>query len=581
MFAHQVVEQLLAECRCVGVRPEAREDESSGSAPRVARVPCLVRRRWSLYIAPTHPSPSSAALLAAIPHRRLPPLTSLTLDLRHARAGSFCWCRRGPLWPNRCTPPSATTSASSLAAARAPHCPPPATHRYILTRGGVPTAVRLPAQRAPTAAAPLPPLAPATWSPLRWSLPRSHAQAQRAQYAAELRAQIEAKEAARNAERAHSLRQSVALLELRRRAGNAVLPERPVAAPPSAGGAASGMGCTDMQRGGQLQEAGHGGWAGEAPPPAHHQRQAAPWQGSEQRAADPQAAWSPPYALLPPAPAPGWAEPEARWGWSDAPASAEQPLYRTRLLPQGYPPSAGPAMPSDGFHSAAPVQPSQLLVQAPWGTGLPLPPLQPQPFQAAAARAPFGTDLSAPPPQLARSSSLRMQLQSSHAAGGGLLPWADVPTCTPHKGCCGGGASRLAPIGGGELEGQAVREALAQRRAAYKADLEAQMRLKQELQRQVGRLASAGQCMAAAVSPLYSALHPCTCPHPLRLLALTLTWRRSGSRTGNMTLASPGRLRRWLRGQRQAGTAAAAVRCVTGRGASLLTSTRCVQGQGS
>lgn len=355
----------------------------------------------------------------------------------------------------------------------------------------------------------------------------------KADYAAELRAQIAAKEAARQAEREHSLRQSAAHLALRQAAPSAVLPMPARLAAPlqPAVDAHSGAGtatraitqqpASSLQQHGEQPAAPWSAMAARAPAPPTAARQygwedevpggwqaAAPysmppsapaatggqwWHDAEQLGghcaavpSEPRIAGSLPGGLRggwPPTDHPGWQEPQpaALRGWMDDAAPAPLPPVRQPPLQQAAP-LLRPAMP--------PLQPSPPFLPSYPAGGISEPPLPPN-HGAVVSRAPFGNDLQPPQPPPARSRSLR--LQPGAAAGPGMPPWGvfhpgAVPACAVGSPATAAAAAagRLAAFGAEQVEGRVARQAQEAKQAAYKAELEAQMAAKEERRRQVG-----------------------------------------------------------------------------------------------
>lgn len=364
----------------------------------------------------------------------------------------------------------------------------------------------------------------------------------KADYAAELRAQVAAKEAARQAERENSLRQSAAHLALRQAAPSAVLPmpSRRAAAPLQPVDAARSLAALPTQPSAQqaprsmqqheeqapaiwhslpppsaAQQYGWedsevpGGWGAAAahhslPPPAPPTAGGPWWDGAEQwgrhgmvQPADPR----PAAAALTSGPLGGWptnghstwqeARHAAPSGWMDEPAPVPPPPVQQQALlqaatpvPLGLPP----------FHAGAPSLPS---IQVPTAAA-------PPNYGVVVAMAPFGNDLQALQQPPARSRSLRLP----PGAGGGAAqppPWvlsqpgAAASVAAASSPTRADGAGRLAAIGAAALEGQAARQAQEAKRAAYKAELEAQMAAKEERRRQVGGRIQACMCQQLAV----------------------------------------------------------------------------------
>lgn len=361
-------------------------------------------------------------------------------------------------------------------------------------------------------------------------LPPQHT---KADYAAELRAQIAAKEAARQAEREHSLRQSAAHLAVRQAAPSAVLPMPARLAAPlqpavdAHSGAGTATRAITQQPASSLQKHGEqpaapwsvmaahapalptaarqygwedeapGGWQAAAqysmPPSAPTATGRQWWHAAEQLGghcaampSEPRFVGSLPGGLLGGWPAtyhPGWQEPQpaALRGWMDDAAPAPYPPVRQPPLQQAAQ-LLRPAMP--------PLQPSPTFLPSDQAAGTSEPPLPPN-HGAVVSRAPFGNDLQPPQPPPARSRSLR--LPPGAAAGPGMPPWGVFrPGAAPAHAvgsparAAAAAAGRLAAFGAEQVEGQAARQAQVARRAAYKAELEAQMAAKEERRRQVG-----------------------------------------------------------------------------------------------
>lgn len=327
-----------------------------------------------------------------------------------------------------------------------------------------------------------------------------------AEYAAELRAQIAAKEQRRQRERANSLCQSAALLELNQGAG--VLPSGVRGGgpaprqllqrdhlPPAAGdgfssAAAAGYASSPTHQ----PHLAQGGWDDETAG-WPHQRSMPPQRPPPQRAAA-AAPWEWASEPLPPSfqqPAPDWGpaadpwqqqmlESSSRLGMAAAPPPRQMP-------PVGYPPSAAAPPPPGNYYSQGGLQrtPSTAL-QPPYGTeqpyGAPAIPQPPQQWRPAVAAAPFGTDFQPQPGPPARSVR---QAPPGALPGHGVLPsWAAPPPAeAPPAASPFRGSGRMADIGA-EQEGAAARAAQDRKRAIYKAELEQQMQLKEERRCQVG-----------------------------------------------------------------------------------------------
>ncbi|KAL4857679.1 Glycosyltransferase family 92 protein [Chlorella vulgaris] len=294
-------------------------------------------------------------------------------------------------------------------------------------------------------------------------LRRAEAQQRQQQYAAELHAQMAAKEQQRHRERAHSLRQSATLLQLRQQAPSAVLP-------------------VFNQSVNQSHVAGL----------------------QEREAAN---------AQLPSGPAHAQMMPARGWGAAPPPSLPHPPLLRYPL--GGQPPSAQYALQHDEHHWAgnheqpavhAGVQPAgwqggeeqphwqhDAAAQAQWHRH------DAQTHTAASGRRSWHESDAAAPP---------LGRQAPSAAAG--MPALPLPLALDSGTSRRSTRPSLTAIGAGT--GAATqREAEQRKRAAYQADLAAQMQLKQERQRQEkaaeqaadarrGREAQAMQLRAAAGS---------------------------------------------------------------------------------
>lgn len=317
------------------------------------------------------------------------------------------------------------------------------------------------------------------------SLTRPVSQQRQQEYAAELREQIAAKEAARQQERAHSLRQSAALLELRQAAPSAVLPV-----------VGSGLG---ISRGATTSTGPH-----SAPWPAlHQQHEANPWGPLAHGGSD--KGWPPLPGSL--GQQQQQAQQHAPQGWAvhdlhPAPSAPPLPLHAEAgwVEPSGRPGHAGPwAQPQSelSYAAGAPIRHSSML-QPPFGVessgvaaGAQLP-LPAPAWNPAVAQAPFGNDLQPPGQPRTRSRSLSNARDGGLASMGSSLPspWAEAG---------GGGASSSnggsmrgwataglgQPGSGGPDDKEAARQAAERKRSVYKAELERQMREKEERRRQV------------------------------------------------------------------------------------------------
>ena len=307
------------------------------------------------------------------------------------------------------------------------------------------------------------------------------AQQRKEDYAAELRAQIAAKEAAKQRERAHSLRQSAALLDLRQAAPSAVLPG-------GAGGAADlGAQPRWQQQHAQQQreqewaphEAATPAWAQQLP--SHHQHPPPGWPSSGH----------PLHHAASGPPEPDWS---VGAGWPPGPTAGppwRQPASPQRSVhpPQGYPQPGGTYFPGDGLPG----------LQPPFGVDRPgaPPPALPDGWQPSAERAPFGTDLQ--PPQLPPIRSRSLHFSGGDGAMPAAAPWGPFGGgAGPGEGPRGmpGGASngQMSAIG----RGGATRQAVQDKQAAYKADLERQMRDKEDRRRRVSWVLGSGLSPAVA-----------------------------------------------------------------------------------